>query len=46
MKPGQIIVALFILGFIGLAVYRGLIEPWMQKRKNRLNPPSGGKAAH
>jgi hypothetical protein len=42
MGIGQIIIALLLLGVIGLAVYRGVLEPMMQKKKERSNkrPPA------
>jgi hypothetical protein len=43
MSTGQIIAALFLLGVIGLAVYRGVWEPIVQKKKNRTNKPEISK---
>ena len=34
MTTGQILFGLFLLGVIGLAVYRGVLEPFMEKRRN------------
>ena len=35
MSTGQIVFALFLVGIICLAVYRGAVEPYMEKRKKR-----------
>ena len=46
MGNAQIIALVVIIIVIGISVYRGVFQPWIKKRRNKVNSSGNKNAAN